>query len=248
MRKPYAGPLLLLLSAFADGCVCALGYTTMSCVVLSVCAWILLPIRWMARPSDCLFVAGTHIGILVTGALTRLSYRFRLSWDRRINLQFEESMVSESDLIGDEGDLRAGKSARPISGRQRSRLGYLLRKTALRVARFGAATVAVCCALELCGGWFGNNVAYFIPAAFIVGFIYSLSARLYRTSTSMSVSLPEVPPVRDQIASLPAAEVLLRSSNLPTMVSGALLRPAAAGIPGPAELPLASIRGGGCCE
>lgn len=71
-------------------------------------------------------------------------------------------------------------------------------------------------------------LAYFLMLDFLGGSTW-LFARLWRSSATAANTLDYVPPVREQIAVLPADEVLLRGSDEPSATPEELLRAAHGG-------------------
>lgn len=69
-----------------------------------------------------------------------------------------------------------------------------------------------------------------IAVVMLLGVLTALSVRLFKISDKKLDALNYVPPVREQVANLPADEVLLRGSNQPTATPEELLRSAQAGI------------------
>ncbi len=65
-----------------------------------------------------------------------------------------------------------------------------------------------------------------IVGLFLCGVPALYGRRLWLASEEVIKSLPHVPPVSEQIAALPADEVLLRGSNAPAAAPEELLRPA----------------------
>ena len=76
--------------------------------------------------------------------------------------------------------------------------------------------------------WLHDTVTciFFLVAALLIGSIGYLGFQLIRTANKMTDDNLYVPTVRDQIAYLPAGEVLLRGSDQPAATSSELLRAA----------------------
>lgn len=77
--------------------------------------------------------------------------------------------------------------------------------------------------------------AVYLVVLLILGGLALLGGRLYNTFEKQSRFMPYVPPVPDQIAALPAEEVLLRGSDPPSAAPDELLRAAHQGVVTPSD-------------
>lgn len=134
-----------------------------------------------------------------------------------------------------------------IEDRTRKRRDYLFRKARANTLAYGVGCATVC--LTLFAAAIGIPLLFFTVGVAVYGgdgrlatVVFGLfvllalvsgaaycGSRLYQQCDRNARFIPYVPPVREQIADLPADEVLLRGADLPTAAVGELLRPAREG-------------------
>src|SRR5205807_2266285 len=130
----------------------------------------------------------------------------------------------------------------PVEDREAKRRRYLVRKATANTLAFIGCGTAFC--FVLLAVFFAVPFLFLLflsmnrgglDAGFAAGYVFgllvlvglaSLGGRLYRTSEQAARFMPYVPPVDDQVAALPAEEVLVRGSAEPTDPSKELLRAA----------------------
>jgi hypothetical protein len=123
---------------------------------------------------------------------------------------------------------RAAVSAR------KSRAFYLLRLAAGYLALIAALVVGVTCELASCFAWAIASDHNVIAASFGTVVLMAsggLGWRLFRSTIDKVSCMPYVPPVREQIAALEDASVLVRSSSASVGSESELLRAEACGKP-----------------
>jgi hypothetical protein len=127
---------------------------------------------------------------------------------------------------------------------ERRRRDYVVKKPWFGVTAL--FLISICSGFGLCGAYLAYSIffssqgadlpwtlpAYLlaIPAAFVLG-----GAFVARHCVKKATAIPYVPPVREQLAWLPADEVLLRGSDEPAATADELLRAAAHATETPAE-------------
>jgi len=147
-------------------------------------------------------------------------------------------------VTGQEQDNMCEISKQPKCPAELKRRDYLRKKSAANVLAWSIGCVTVC--LALLATFIGIPLTFVAVVLFvrngfpalsnfvIAGFVAvaslcglaTLSSRLYGALDQKSRFIPYVPPVRDQIAALPAGEVLLRGSDSPPSPQDELLRAA----------------------
>ena len=80
-----------------------------------------------------------------------------------------------------------------------------------------------------------SNLAFALFILLILGIASCMSLMAWRLSAKSAKSIPYVPPVREQIAALPAEAILVRGSDRPSATSEELLRAATSREANPAE-------------
>lgn len=107
-------------------------------------------------------------------------------------------------------------------------------------AAFALAAACVSLLLRQSGPWL-TTWAYTAATLLCAG---AICCYMTCRTANEAKSIPYVPPVAEQIAALPAEEILVRGSEQPAAPSGELLRAARAGIDTePTELLRADLRG-----
>jgi hypothetical protein len=123
-----------------------------------------------------------------------------------------------------------------MSNRAQRRVGYLALKSAaigtgcigaVLFIAFGLLTLG-CFIATLAGVFVGPSLTVFpcLIATALAGAITYLGAYMMIRANDRVIALPVVPAVREQIAALPAEEVLLRGAETPVATPDELLRAA----------------------
>ena len=109
----------------------------------------------------------------------------------------------------------------------KKRRGYLAKKASIFTFSLASGAVAAVCVLLACILFFlapASTVALKAFLAAIFSGLAFIAARQCSASLQESRSLPYVPPAAEQIAALPAGEVLVRGAAEPVAEPGELLR------------------------
>jgi len=121
--------------------------------------------------------------------------------------------------------------ARPMEYLAKRRRTYLWTKAAANtLAAIGTIVFFLFAALFVVFvalGLWTQLPSYFMLA--VIGGISGVGGIVWRVSLNLARAVPHVPPVREQIASLPANEILVRSSAEPAALPEELLRAAQSG-------------------
>jgi hypothetical protein len=142
----------------------------------------------------------------------------------------------------------------PVDDRTRKRRQYLLKKAQANTLTYMGATLALAC----CGIWLVGLIGILKnrellldavvrrmegPLIGLVGLFQFLvlgtatwiSVEFWRSSAEEAESIPYTPPIRQQVAPLPADKVLLRGSDAPSASHG-LVRAASSNETSPVDL------------
>ena len=117
-----------------------------------------------------------------------------------------------------------------LKDRAKTRRAYLWKSISLRAWSVCAGLIVIVSGILLSLSLFGLIYYFLSPIYWLwlsgLGIICGLGGWLFLASLEKTVSLPHVPPVREQIAALSAEEILVRGSNEPAAAPRELLRAA----------------------